>query len=172
MVKGLGFRVDGLGCSNVKKTARLNAQARGHCYSPPKCGTLKPKCYNLPGSILGFLHIVWGMGFIKCWLKGSVFASYGNVGLVNSITLRVQVPNNHIPTHNLYQNYYYPNPKYPIIRYMDPLGKPQTLGLRWLAWDAATRTAFAQPGGVGLKVLQAARVRPWALGFRALGVEV
>ena len=64
VVKGLGFRVEGLGCSEVKKTARLNAQARGRCYSP-KCGTLKPKCYNLPGSILGFLHIVRGMGFIK-----------------------------------------------------------------------------------------------------------
>eukprot|EP00439_Symbiodinium_sp_Y106_P052455 s908_g7.t1 len=26
--------------------------------------------------------------------------------------------------------------------------------LLWLAWDASTRSAFAQPGGVGLKVLQ------------------
>ena len=38
-------------------------------------------------------------------------------------TLRVQVPNNHILTLNLYYNYYYPNPKYLIIGYMDPLGK-------------------------------------------------
>ena len=38
--------------------------------------------------------------------------------------LRVQVPNNHIPTQNLYYNYYYPNPKYLIIGYMDPLGSP------------------------------------------------
>ena len=37
-------------------------------------------------------------------------------------TLRVQVPNNHILTKNLYYNYYYPNPKYVIIGYMDPLG--------------------------------------------------
>ena len=34
------------------------------------------------------------------------------------MALRVQVLNNYILTHNLYQNYYYPNPKYPIIRYM------------------------------------------------------
>ena len=38
------------------------------------------------------------------------------------IPLRVQVPNNHILTQNLYYNYYYPNPKYLIIGYMDPLG--------------------------------------------------
>ena len=37
-------------------------------------------------------------------------------------TLRVQVPNNHILTQNLYYNYYYPKPKYLIIGYMDPLG--------------------------------------------------
>ena len=37
-------------------------------------------------------------------------------------TLRVQVPNNHILTQNLYYNYYYPNPKYLIIGYMDFLG--------------------------------------------------
>ena len=39
-----------------------------------------------------------------------------------AVTLRVQVPNNHIFTQNLYYNYYYPNPKYQIIGYMDPLG--------------------------------------------------
>ena len=38
------------------------------------------------------------------------------------LTLRVQVPNNHILTQNMYYNYYYPNPKYQIIGYMDPLG--------------------------------------------------
>ena len=38
------------------------------------------------------------------------------------VSLRVQVPNNHILTQNLYYNYYYPNPKYLIIGYMDPLG--------------------------------------------------
>ena len=40
--------------------------------------------------------------------------------------LRVQVPNIHIPTQNLYYNYYYPNPKYLIIGYLDPLGKSIT----------------------------------------------
>ena len=35
-------------------------------------------------------------------------------------TLRVQAPNNHILTQNLYQSYYYPDPKYLIIGYMDP----------------------------------------------------
>ena len=38
------------------------------------------------------------------------------------VTLRVQVPNNHILTQNQYYNYYYPKPKYLIIGYMDPLG--------------------------------------------------
>ena len=37
--------------------------------------------------------------------------------------LKVQVPNNHILTQNLYYNYYYPKPKYLIIGYMDPLGR-------------------------------------------------
>ena len=37
-------------------------------------------------------------------------------------SLRVQVPNNHILTQNLYYNYYYPKPKYLIIGYLDPLG--------------------------------------------------
>ena len=30
--------------------------------------------------------------------------------------------NNHILTQNLYYNYYYPNPKYLVIGYMNPLG--------------------------------------------------
>ena len=42
--------------------------------------------------------------------------------LEGAIPLRVEVPNNHILTQNLYYNYYYPNPKYIIIGYMDPLG--------------------------------------------------
>ena len=37
-------------------------------------------------------------------------------------SLRVQVPDNHILTQNLDYNYYYPDPKYLIIGYMDPLG--------------------------------------------------
>ena len=45
-------------------------------------------------------------------------------------SLRVQVPNNHILTPNLYYNYYYPNPKYVIIGYMDPPGF-RVLGRRY-----------------------------------------
>ena len=37
------------------------------------------------------------------------------------LSLRVQVPNNHILTQNLYYNHYYPKPKYLIIGYLDPL---------------------------------------------------
>ena len=40
----------------------------------------------------------------------------------SKITLRVQVPNNDILSQKVYQNHYYPNPKYLIIGYMDPLG--------------------------------------------------
>ena len=40
-----------------------------------------------------------------------------------NVTLRVQVPNNHILTQNLYYNYNYSKPKYLIIGYLDPLGK-------------------------------------------------
>ena len=39
------------------------------------------------------------------------------------ITPRVQVPNKHILTQNLYYTYNDPKRKYLIIRYMDPLGK-------------------------------------------------
>ena len=39
-----------------------------------------------------------------------------------SFTLTVQVPNNQILTQNLYNNYYYPRPKYLIIGYLGPLG--------------------------------------------------
>ena len=37
----------------------------------------------------------------------------------NSDSLRVQVPNNHILTQNLYYNYYYPKPKCLFIGYLD-----------------------------------------------------
>ena len=40
-----------------------------------------------------------------------------------SVTLRVQVLNNHMLTQNQFYNYFYPKPKYLIIGYMDPLGK-------------------------------------------------
>ena len=38
----------------------------------------------------------------------------------SSMTLRVQVPSNHILTQNLWHNDQYPNPKYLIIGYLDP----------------------------------------------------
>ena len=40
-----------------------------------------------------------------------------------SLVLRVQVSNYHIPTQDVYYNYCFPNPKYLVIGYMDPLGK-------------------------------------------------
>ena len=44
-----------------------------------------------------------------------------NVGEIRpNVALRVQVPNNHTLTQNLYHDYYYPNPKYPNIGYLDP----------------------------------------------------
>ena len=46
----------------------------------------------------------------------------GNRNLDELHSLRVQVPNNQILTQDLYYNSYYPNPKYLILAYMDPLG--------------------------------------------------
>ena len=40
----------------------------------------------------------------------------------SSDTLRVQVPNNHILTHNLYYNYYHPKPKVPKYWVLGPSG--------------------------------------------------
>ena len=54
--------------------------------------------------------------------RGRYFADY--------IALRVQVPNKYILTQNLYYNCYYPNPKYLIIGYMDPLGRGVSSGFR------------------------------------------
>ena len=61
-----------------------------------------------------------GKGARMHYLAATV--QYGNFATA-SVTLRVQVLNNHILTQNQYYNYYYPKPKYPIIGYMDPLGK-------------------------------------------------
>ena len=57
--------------------------------------------------------------------------------LRDASALRVQVPNNHILTQNLYYNYYYPKPKYLIIGYMDPLGRVGVLksGVPFLVFD-------------------------------------
>ena len=55
------------------------------------------------------------------------------------VTLRVQVPNNHILTQNLYYKYYYPKPKYLIIGYMDPLGYEGNFGQRPCASQSHVR---------------------------------
>jgi len=45
-----------------------------------------------------------------------------------------------------------------LLQLLDLVQRPRcqefVAKLLWLAWDASTRSAFAQPGGVGLKVLQ------------------
>ena len=53
---------------------------------------------------------------------------------------RVQVPNNHILTQNLYYNSYCPKPKYQIIGYLDPLGWV------WLAWRVDRKSEKHMPG--------------------------
>ena len=66
----------------------------------------------------------WAFGFFVFWVWGSLrpMDTVDTKYLHDSkyLTLRVQVPNNHILTQNLYYNYYYPKPKYPNIGYMDP----------------------------------------------------
>ena len=56
--------------------------------------------------IMAFVAIIMGLGLLFYILL--------------EFTLRVQVPNRHILTQNLYYNYYYPEPKYLIIGYLDP----------------------------------------------------
>ena len=55
-----------------------------------------------------------------CQILSLGFRVYGLGFRVFFFMVRVQVPNNHILTPNLYYNYYCPDPKYPIIGYMDP----------------------------------------------------
>ena len=59
------------------------------------------------------------------------------LGCYLQLALRVQVPNNHILTQNLYYHYYYPNPKYLIIGYMDPLGSFSFYFSPWGLQDAS-----------------------------------
>ena len=68
-------------------------------------------------------------------------------------TLRVQVPNNHVLTQNLYYNYYYPKPKYLIIGYLDPLGKelPGSSADEESASHYMSHTADAQSRRLGKK---------------------
>ena len=84
-----------------------------------------------------YLHPLWQHQRGSTNLKLFSFVGHSPLGhmpplqflLPLSRTLRVQVPNNHILTQNLYYNYYYPNPKYLIIGYMDPLGNTTALWL-------------------------------------------
>ena len=81
-------------------------------------------------------------------------------------TLRVQVPNNHILTQNLYYSYYYPNPKYLIIEYMDPLGKSGTPRKRLCeTWPTCVLHAMRVVARPCLRSLGLA-------GFRDLGFTV
>ena len=84
---------------------------------------LEPKYYNMNG--------IWALKpyYLGPWtlrVGVQVYQEYPLRTLkpTNStyLALRVQVPNNHILTQNLYYQYYYPNPKYLTIGYMDPLG--------------------------------------------------
>ena len=53
-------------------------------------------------------------------MSGEVVQSLALQHRMPGLALRVQVANKHVLTQNLYYNYYYPNPKYLIIGYMDP----------------------------------------------------
>ena len=62
--------------------------------------------------------------------NGNLCTILGHRGIMErKQTLRVQVPNNHILTQNLYYNDYYPKPQYLIIGYLDPLGEATIQGL-------------------------------------------
>ena len=65
------------------------------------------------------------------------------------VSLRVQVPNNHILTQNLYYDYYYPDPKYLIIWYMDPLGLALSPSQAVLTIDYHIAESFPSPGMFG-----------------------
>ena len=85
-------------------------------------GTLQsPYTYSPLRSTSGFVeeHAMWSTIQLGTLILGKPII----VLLYLFITLRVQVPSNHILTQNLYYNYYCPKPKYQIIGYMDPLGK-------------------------------------------------
>ena len=86
---------------------------------PPSSNATRPAT---PG--LGTLTVPknWGLQNPKAIVQGIIRDDWG------SLSLRVQVPNNHILAQNLYYNCYYPEPKYLIIGYMDPLGFRDDIG--------------------------------------------
>ena len=71
---------------------------------------------------------------------------------LKALTLRVQVPNNHIHTQNLRYNSYSPKPKYPMIGYLDY--STQEHPWQWLAHCCSSHAHVAQPF-VGLPPLKA-----------------
>ena len=94
----------------------------------------KPGLRDVLWCLKGLQHL-HGYRISSSWGSGpeGVLASV----LRDASALRVQVPNNHILTQNLYYNYYYPKPKYLIIGYMDPLGRVGVLksGVPFLVFD-------------------------------------
>ena len=85
----------------------------------------------------------------------------------SKLTLRVQVPNNHILTQNLYQNYYYPKLKYPILGYLDC--RCLKLGLRASGFISALRL-FLDPSLALLRIQRSAVFHAlglWRFGSRA-----
>ena len=91
---------------------------------------LNLRAFEVDGRLLESLskHRIPGMGFdgLECQPSTLTLPQPPIRGLYynyhDRISLRVQVPNNHIMlTPNLYSNYYYPNPEYLLIGYMDPL---------------------------------------------------
>ena len=76
------------------------------------------------------------------------------------VTLRVQVPNNHIIVQNLYSSHCYPRPGYLSLGYLDPLGK----GCRRIFRDGIWGEGFRVLKGL---VSIGSRVRlckPWIAG--------
>ena len=67
--------------------------------------------------LLGYLHPKLGPHDNRTTLTGPFVVSR-----LCCCKVMLQYLKNHILTQNLYYNYYYPNPKYLIIGYMDPLG--------------------------------------------------
>ena len=76
---------------------------------------------------------VWGLGFRVFRATDLGFRVRGfsfRVFITNA--LRVQVPNNHILTQNMFYKYYYPKPKHLIIGYLSPVGS-RPFAVTWLS---------------------------------------
>ena len=79
----------------------------------------------------------WGGGYSRAYIierrsKGVYTVARKMHQAKKLFTLRVHVLNNHILTLNLYYNYYYQNPKYFILGYLDPLSEAsRVVGGSW-----------------------------------------